>query len=137
MSKEELRYEIEDGVVFWRYEEDGQLIAVMGNQPIQDVVLIRHAYVRTARQNQGIGSRLLSELLFQINRPILIGTWADASRAIRFYENMVSDWSHRKKRRGYRGNTGLFRIVRSKLLWFLQIRSSSVFKDPLKQQSLA
>lgn len=86
MSKEELRHEIEDGVLFWGYEEDGQLIAVTGNQPIQDVVLIRHAYVRTARQNEGIGSRLLSELLIQINRPILIGTWMDASWAVRFYE---------------------------------------------------
>ncbi|MBW2050571.1 MAG: GNAT family N-acetyltransferase, partial [Deltaproteobacteria bacterium] len=48
--------------------------------------LIRHAYVRTDRQNQGIGSRLLSELRRKTNRPILIGTWADASWAIRFYE---------------------------------------------------
>jgi len=86
MSKEELRHEIEDGVVFWGYEEDGALIAVTGNQSIQDVVLIRHAYVRTDRQNQGIGSRLLSTLRIQINRPVLIGTWADASWAIRFYE---------------------------------------------------
>lgn len=86
MSKEELRHEIEDGVVFWGYEEGGELIAVMGAQPVQDVVLIRHAYVRTARQNQGIGGRLLSELRRQANRPILIGTWADASWAIRFYE---------------------------------------------------
>lgn len=86
MSKEELRHEIEDGVVFWGYEESGELIAVMGAQPVQDVVLIRHAYVRTARQNQGIGGRLLSELRRRTNRPILIGTWADASWAIRFYE---------------------------------------------------
>jgi len=86
MSKEELRNEIEEGVVFWGYEEDGQLIGVMGTQPVQDVALIRHAYVRTDRQNQGIGSRLLSDLRIQINRPVLIGTWADAVWAVRFYE---------------------------------------------------
>ena len=86
MSREELRHEIEDGVVFWGYEEGCELIAVMGTQPVQDVVLIRHAYVRTDRQNQGIGSRLLSELRTRINRPVLIGTWADASWAVRFYE---------------------------------------------------
>jgi len=86
MSREELRHEIEEGVVFWVYEENGELIAVMGTQPVQAVVLIRHAYVRTDRQNQGIGSRLLSELRRKTNRPILIGTWADASWAIRFYE---------------------------------------------------
>ena len=86
MSREELRHEIEDGVVFWGYEEDGELIAVMGTQRVQSVVLIRHAYVRTVRQNQGIGSSLLSALRIQINRPALIGTWADAYWAIRFYE---------------------------------------------------
>ena len=86
MSREELRHEIEDGVVFWGHEEDGELIAVMGTQRVQSVVLIRHAYVRTVRQNQGIGSSLLSALRIQINRPALIGTWADAYWAIRFYE---------------------------------------------------
>ena len=86
MSREELRHEIEDGVVFWGYEEDGELIAVMGTQRVQSVVLIRHAYVRTVRQNQGIGSSLLSALRIQINRPALIGTWADAYWAIRFYK---------------------------------------------------
>ena len=50
------------------------------------VTLIRHAYVRTARRNEGIGSKLLSHLRQQTTRPILIGTWADATWAIRFYE---------------------------------------------------
>ncbi|OPX34631.1 MAG: GNAT family N-acetyltransferase [Desulfobacteraceae bacterium 4484_190.1] len=86
MSKEELAHEIAEGIIFWGYEEGGNLIGVMGSQPVQDVVLIRHAYVRTNRQNQGLGSRMLSELLSQINRPVLIGTWADAFWAIRFYK---------------------------------------------------
>ena len=86
MSKDGLRHEIDDGVVFWGYEEDGELVGVMGIQHVQDVTLIRHAYVRAARWNQGIGSKLLNHLRKQATRPILIGTWADAVWAIRFYE---------------------------------------------------
>ncbi len=86
MSKDELRHEVDEGVVFWGYEEDGELVGVMGIQHVQDVTLIRHAYVRTAKQNRGIGRRLLSHLREQTTRPILIGTWADAAWAIRFYE---------------------------------------------------
>ena len=58
----------------------------MGVQPVQDVTLIRHAYVRTGSQNRGIGGRLLSHLRNLAQRPVLIGTWADAVWAIRFYE---------------------------------------------------
>ena len=86
MSKEELKHEIDEGVQFWGYEEDGDLIGVMGIQDIQDVTLMRHAYVRTARQHQGVGEKLLSELRRKSDRPILIGTWADAAWAVRFYE---------------------------------------------------
>ena len=86
MSGDELKHEIDQGVVFWGYEEDGELIGVMGIQHIQDVTLIRHAYVRTDRQNQGVGAKLLSELRRQTNSLILIGTWADAVWAISFYE---------------------------------------------------
>lgn len=86
MSEEELRHEINDGVVFWGYEEDGELIGVMGIQDVQDVTLIRHAYVRTLRRREGIGTKLISFLRKQTVKPILIGTWADAVWAIRFYE---------------------------------------------------
>lgn len=86
MSKDELQHEIDEGVIFWGYEEDGELVGVMGIQHVQDVTLIRHAYVRTTKQNQGIGGILLSHLRKQTTRPILIGTWADAVWAIRFYE---------------------------------------------------
>ena len=86
MSKEKLRKEIEDGVVFWGYEEGGVLAGVMGIQEVQDVTLVRHAYVRTSSQKRGIGGRLLSHLRELASRPMLIGTWADAEWAIRFYE---------------------------------------------------
>ena len=86
MSQEKLRHEIAEGVVFWGYEEAGALTAVMGLQHVQDVTLIRHAYVRTASQKRGIGALLLSHLREMASHPVLIGTWADAVWAIRFYE---------------------------------------------------
>lgn len=86
MSAQELRREIDDGIIFWGYEAQGDLIGVMGIQQVKDVTLIRHAYVRTAHRNRGVGSALLSSLRQQASRPVLIGTWADAAWAIRFYE---------------------------------------------------
>jgi N-acetylglutamate synthase-like GNAT family acetyltransferase len=86
MAKEHLQREISAGVSFWGYEEQGQLVGIMGIQDVQDVTLIRHAYVRTARRGEGIGGRLLSHLKKLIGRPALVGTWADAVWAIRFYE---------------------------------------------------
>ena len=86
MSKDELRYEMDAGVAFWGYEEDGRLVGVMGIQHVQDVTLIRHAYVRTGQQHRGIGGQLLSYLRNQTVYPVLVGTWADAIWAIRFYE---------------------------------------------------
>ena len=86
MPKEELSHEIDAGVVFWGDEEGGELIGIMGIQDVQDVTLFRHAYVRTAMRNHGIGGKLLSVLCEQTDRPILIGTWAAAVWAIRFYE---------------------------------------------------
>lgn len=86
MSKSELRHEINDGVVFWGYEESGELAGVMGIQDVREVTLIRHAYVRTGAQGRGIGGQLLSCLRKLAKNPLLIGTWADASWAIRFYE---------------------------------------------------
>jgi GNAT superfamily N-acetyltransferase len=86
MSGEKLQHEIEEGVVFWGYEDAGMLVGVMGIQPLRDVTLIRHAYVRTNSQKRGIGARLLAHLREMANGPVLIGTWADAGWAIRFYE---------------------------------------------------
>jgi GNAT superfamily N-acetyltransferase len=86
MPREELRHEIQCGVRFWGWEDGGQLAGVMGIQDVQDVTLIRHAYVRTVQRNKGIGGRLLGELRTLTTRPVLIGTWADAVWAIRFYQ---------------------------------------------------
>ncbi len=86
MSREELKREIDAGVAFWGYEEGSELIGVMGIQDAGDVTLFRHAYVRTRMRNRGIGGKLLSLLYGQTNRPVLIGTWAAADWAIRFYE---------------------------------------------------
>jgi GNAT superfamily N-acetyltransferase len=86
MSREKLRHEMDEGVVFWGYEDGGTVIGVMGIQPVQEVTLIRHAYVRTASQKRGIGAQLLAHLREMANGAVLIGTWADAVWAIRFYE---------------------------------------------------
>lgn len=86
MPEGELLYEIEAGVRFWGAENGGRLVAVMGIQHVGDVSLIRHAYVRTADRRQGVGSRLLGALRMQASKPLLVGTWAAASWAIRFYE---------------------------------------------------
>jgi len=86
MPREHLRSEMNDGVIFWGFEDSGTLVGVMGVQPIQDVTLIRHAYVRTDRQGQGVGAKLLAHLRASATTPVLIGTWADASWAIRFYQ---------------------------------------------------
>jgi len=86
MSKDELRQEISRGIVFWGYEEDGKLAGVMGIQHVQDVTLIRHAYVLRNRQRQGIGGKLLPFLCKKTFRLVLVGTWADAFWAVNFYK---------------------------------------------------
>jgi GNAT superfamily N-acetyltransferase len=86
MTKNELQHEIDDGVIFWGYEDSGVLIGVMGIQDKGDVDLIRHAYVRTDRRKQGIGTKLLHYLESRSVKPILIGTWTDATWAVRFYQ---------------------------------------------------
>jgi GNAT superfamily N-acetyltransferase len=86
MPKEELLSEIADGVVFYGYEEDGLLVAVMGIQDKGPVILIRHAYTSTEARGRGVGSSLIAFLLGMTTKPVLIGTWRDAEWAIRFYQ---------------------------------------------------
>lgn len=86
MPKEDLKKQINDGVQFWGYKEDGMLKGVMGIQFKGDVTLIRHAYIRTAERKKGIGTKLLEYLSTISKTPILIGTWADANWAIDFYQ---------------------------------------------------
>lgn len=87
MSAKELRGEIESGVEFYGWMEDNVLVAVMGIQPVNDVTLIRHAYVLTNRQRRGMGKKLLKYLLsLARTSEVLVGTWEAAYWAIRFYE---------------------------------------------------
>ena len=86
MSEQELQTQIEDGIKFWCFVENDNIIGVMGIQDKSDVTLIRHAYVRTTARNKGIGSKLLNYLSELTTKPILVGTWADATWAINFYK---------------------------------------------------
>lgn len=77
----------------------------MGIQQVEDVTLIRQAYVRSAHQHRGIGSLLLIHVRELANGPILIGSWADASWSIHFYEKhgfqMVSAEEKAELLKGY------------------------------------
>lgn len=78
-------------MTFFGWEESGDLVGVMGYQPIAQpppaVTLIRHAYVLTDRQRRGVGSALLQHLVGLTTTPrLLVGTWGDASWAIDFYQ---------------------------------------------------
>ena len=64
-----------------------RLVGVMGSQDVDDVILIRHAYVAPADQGRGVGSALLAHLLGLARQPLLVGTWAAATWAVRFYEH--------------------------------------------------
>jgi GNAT superfamily N-acetyltransferase len=86
MPRKELAEEISNGVVFWCWEENGQVLGVMGIQDVKDVTLIRHAYTLPASQRKGIGSKLIQHLAGLTRRPLLIGTWKTAKWAVRFYE---------------------------------------------------
>ena len=86
MPEGELRAETAAGVNFWAYENEGRLLGVMGRQDLAGVTLIRHAYVDPAAQRQGVGASLLAYLLEDTPNPVLVGTWAAAWWAIRFYE---------------------------------------------------
>jgi GNAT superfamily N-acetyltransferase len=84
-SDRDLAQARDEGIAFVGLEQDGRLSGVMGIQKRGDVALIRHAYVRTAVRGRGLGSRLLAHLTATEPLPILVGTWAAATWAIRFY----------------------------------------------------
>lgn len=86
MPAGELRDEIAAGVRFWGWYDANGLNGVMGIQDVDDVTLLRHAYVRPDCQGTGIGSQLLAHLVGLPHQPLLVGTWADAIWAVRFYE---------------------------------------------------
>lgn len=122
----ELDGEIAAGVVFWGLEEDERLLGVMGMQDRGEVCLIRHAYVRPDAQGRGLGTRLLRHLEARTSKPILIGTWAAAEWAIRFYE-----------RNGYRLVTQTEKECLLRRYWAIperQIETSVVLGNPAWQQ---
>ena len=86
MPADELRKQIAEGVEFSVAEDDeAHVLGVMGFQDRGDVALVRHAYVSTRLQRGGVGTALLRHVQARSAKPILIGTWADASWAIDFY----------------------------------------------------
>jgi GNAT superfamily N-acetyltransferase len=122
MPREELDGEITAGVVFWGHEQDGRLVGVMGLQSVRDVDLIRHAYVLPESQGRGIGGALLRHLRGLSTRPMLVGTWAAADWAVRFYE-----------RHGFRLASPANKTVLLKTYWSIpdrQIETSVVLSHP-------
>lgn len=88
MPRAELQEEIGSGVEFWGCGEEGDLLGVMGLQRVDGVCLVRHAYVRRDYQGRGIGGALLDTIREEArDEPLLVGTWAAAQWAIRFYES--------------------------------------------------
>ena len=87
MSEQELISEFNDGVRIYGYHHNNILIGVIGIQEVKDVILIRHAYTLSLYQGKGIGGALL-EYLLKKNRSarLLVGTWKNASWAIKFYK---------------------------------------------------
>ncbi|AFL90406.1 sortase-like acyltransferase [Terriglobus roseus DSM 18391] len=121
MSAEELQHEISNGVRFYGDEVGGALLGVMGVQHVQDVTLIRHAYVRTTAQGKGVGGRLLEHIRPLAQGPLLLGTWADSYWAIGFYQ-----------RHGFRVVTHAEKEVLLRKYWNIperQVETSIVFAD--------
>jgi len=74
-------------VAFFGWEVEGELVGIMGMEPIKDVTLIRHAYVLPGHQRQGIARKLLAYIRQLVKTPrLLVGTWVDARWAISFYQ---------------------------------------------------
>jgi GNAT superfamily N-acetyltransferase len=86
MPEAQLREEIAASVEFWGLDTEQGLMGVMGVQPVRDVDLIRHAYVRPDQQRSGVGAELIEHLRRRSTRRMLVGTWAAATWAIKFYQ---------------------------------------------------
>jgi GNAT superfamily N-acetyltransferase len=127
MPSSELERELDAGVEFWGYEADGALVGIMGIQSVRDVDLIRHAYVFPARQGHGVGGALLDHLARSATRRMLVGTWAAADWAIRFY-----------RRRGFELVSPECRTALLRSYWTIpdrQIETSVVLAKPPLQEA--
>jgi len=86
MPREELRREMAK-MTFFGWEEGRRIVGVIGFQPVKDVTLVRHAYVLPDYQRKGIGTKLLNHVRQKTKtKHLLVGTWADVTWAIRFYQ---------------------------------------------------
>ena len=86
MPLDELEQEMRR-MTFYGWEEDGRLIGVAGYEPIRDVTLMRHCYVLSDRQRRGVGGALVRQVVgVTTTERLLVGTWAAATWATRFYE---------------------------------------------------
>jgi GNAT superfamily N-acetyltransferase len=122
MPPDELDNEIAAGVAFWGYEANGVLVAAMGLQSVRDVDLIRHAYVLPGSQRRGVGGELFGHLRRLSTRPMLVGTWAAADWAIRFY-----------RRHGFEVVSPARKVALLKTYWTVpdrQIEASAVLSNP-------
>ena len=122
MPLDGLAREIAAGVSFWGYKADGMLVGVMGIQPVRDVDLIRHAYVLPTHQRHGVGRALLEHLRGLSTRRMLVGTWADAEWAVRFY-----------RRHGFEQTSPADKLALLKTYWTVpdrQIETSVVLANP-------
>jgi N-acetylglutamate synthase-like GNAT family acetyltransferase len=122
MSSQELDSEISAGVGFWAYEREGLMVGVMGIQPVRDVDLIRHAYVRPGCQRNGVGASLIAHLQTLSARRMLVGTWEAATWAVSFYQ-----------RRGFELGSADQKFALLKAYWRVperQIETSVVLANP-------
>ena len=86
MTSDEFQRELEHGVSFIGMHIGESLVGVMGVQSVRDSDLIRHAYVLPSFQRHGVGGTLLRHLIASTSRRMLVGTWADATWAVSFYQ---------------------------------------------------
>jgi len=122
MPAHELDAEMAAGVQFFGYERDGELIGVMGLQPTGGVDLIRHAYVLPGCQRTGVGGALIARIKSMSRRRLLVGTWAAAEWAIRFY-----------RRHGFVAVSPAVKVTLLKTYWTVpdrQIEASVVLANP-------
>ena len=106
MSRHYLQHEIDAGVVSRGYEENGELIGVMGIQDVKDVTLLRHAYVRTAMRGKGIGSILIADCNLHVTRPALVGPGQRPRGQSGSTKNTATGWSPGSRKSSCSGNTG-------------------------------